>query len=180
MNFLFIQLLLEDIFKSFLFAIERSASITVFPVIKTLPLILISNKFFSAFFVGAKCRSLNYLPLFYNRNVAFDYLYIDDFLSAIDRFLYLDSPLNNTYNLCIGKAYKFKQIMETIADVVGVDHSEIILKDSTKSNYEYSGHSTLIEDEIGKVERTSLYEAISKLYVWYKNNDLDSLKLNSI
>ena len=70
--------------------------------------------------------------------------------------------------------------METIADVVGVDHSEIILKDSAKSNYEYSGDSTLIEDEIGKVERTSLYEAISKLYVWYKNNDLDSLKLNSI
>ena len=125
-------------------------------------------------------RHINNLPLFYNRNVAFDYLYIDDFLSAIDRFLCLDSPLHNTYNLCIGKAYKFKQIMETIADVVGVDHSEIILKDSTKSNYEYSGDSTLIEDEIGKVERTSLYEAISKLYAWYKNNDLDSLRLNSI
>lgn len=125
-------------------------------------------------------RYINNLPLLYNRNVAFDYLYIEDFLSAIERFLCLDNPLHKTYNLCIGKAYKFKQIMETIADVVGINYADIILKDCSPSTYEYSGNSTLIENEIGKIERTTLYEAISKLYSWYKNRDLNSLKLNSI
>lgn len=123
-------------------------------------------------------RNLNNMPLQYNRNVAFDYLYIDDFLSAIDRFLSLEKPLQNTYNLCVGKAYKFKEIMETIADVVGIDYSNIILNDSSPSNYEYSGDPTLIENEIGKIEQTKLVDAITNLYSWYKNQDLNSLKLN--
>ena len=50
--------------------------------------------------------------------------------------------------------------MNTIADVVGLDHSKIILKDQTPSNYEYSGDSSLLENEIGKIEKTSLYDAI--------------------
>ena len=123
-------------------------------------------------------RYLNNLPLQYNRNVAFDYLYINDFLSALERFLSLEKPKYNTYNLCVGKAYKFKEIMETIADVVGIDFSEIILNDSSPSNYEYSGDPTLIENEIGKIEQTKLVDAITNLYSWYKNQDLNSLKLN--
>ena len=47
-------------------------------------------------------RYLNNLPLQYNRNVAFDYLYINDFLSALERFLSLEKPKYNTYNLCVG------------------------------------------------------------------------------
>ena len=123
-------------------------------------------------------RHLNNLPLQYNRNVAFDYLYINDFLSALERFLSLEKPKYNTYNLCVGKAYKFKEIMETIADVVGEDTSDIILNDSNPSNYEYSGDPTLIENEIGKIEQTKLLDAITKLYSWYKNQDLTSLTLN--
>ena len=123
-------------------------------------------------------RNLNNMPLQYNRNVAFDYLYIDDFLSALERFLSLEKPMQNTYNLCVGKAYKFKEIMETIAEVVGIDLSDIILNDPTPSNYEYSGDPTLIENEIGKIEQTKLVDAITNLYSWYKNQDLNSLKLN--
>tara|TARA_B100000989_G_C19527996_1_gene467973 strand:- start:1312 stop:2178 length:867 start_codon:yes stop_codon:yes gene_type:complete len=123
-------------------------------------------------------RNLNNLPLQYNRNVAFDYLYIDDFLTALDRFISLEKPIHNTYNLCVGKAYKFKKIMETIAEVVGIDLSDIILNDPTPSNYEYSGDPTLIENEIGKIEQTKLVDAITSLYSWYKNQDLNSLKLN--
>ena len=122
-------------------------------------------------------RHINNLPLTYNRNVAFDYLYINDFLSSIESFLELDIPLFNTYNLCIGKGYKFQEIMNTLADVVGVDHSKIILKDPTPSNYEYSGDSSLLENEIGKIEKTSLFEAIKSLYEWYLNQDINELKL---
>ena len=86
-------------------------------------------------------RHINNLPLTYNRNVTFDYLYINDFLTAIESFLKLEKPLFKTYNLCIGKGYKFQEIMNTIADVVGLDHSKIILKDPNPSNYEYSGDS---------------------------------------
>ena len=124
-------------------------------------------------------RHINNLPLTYNRNVTFDYLYINDFLTAIESFLELEKPLFKTYNLCIGKGYKFQEIMNTIADVVGLDHSKIILKDPTPSNYEYSGDSSLLENEIGKIEKTSLFEAINSLYEWYLRQDINELKLKN-
>mgnify|MGYP001397061430 CR=1 FL=1 len=123
-------------------------------------------------------RHINNMPLTYNRNVTFDYLYINDFLSSIENFLALEKPLFNTYNLCIGKGYEFKEIMNTIADVVGFDHSKIILKDPTPSNYVYSGDSSLLENEIGKIEKTSLFEAINSLYKWYIDQDINKLKLH--
>lgn len=122
-------------------------------------------------------RYLNKLPLQYNRNVAFDYLYINDFNSAIERFINLTNPKFNTYNLCTGKAYKFKEIMETIADVTGVSRDDIILKNKEPSSYEYSGNSNLIENEIGKIENTTLFEAIKHLYLWYLSKDLSNFKL---
>ena len=61
---------------------------------------------------------------------------------------------------------------------MGIDYSNIILNDSSPSNYEYSGDPTLIENEIGKIEQTKLVDAITNLYSWYKNQDLNSLKLN--
>lgn len=122
-------------------------------------------------------RIINNLPIQYNRNVAFDYLYIDDFLSAIDRFLTLEKPEYNTYNLCVGKAYKFKNILETLALVANIDPSEIILKDPSHSNYEYSGDSSRLESEIGKIERTDLKTSVSLLYKWYKSLDKSKLIL---
>lgn len=122
-------------------------------------------------------RNLHNLQLQYNRNVAFDYLYINDLNSALERFIKLNKPKYNTYNLCTGKAYKFKEIMETIADVTGSSREDIILKNVEPSSYEYSGNSTLIENEIGKIEKTSLFEAIKDLYSWYASKDISKFKL---
>ncbi len=122
-------------------------------------------------------RNLNKLPLQYNRNVAFDYLYINDFNSAIDRFIKLSNPKHNTYNLCNGKAFKFKEIMNTIADVTGFPKHNILLNNSEPSPYEYSGDSSLIENEIGKVEQTTLYEAIYELNSWYSSQNISNFKL---
>ena len=123
-------------------------------------------------------RHMHGLPLQYNRNISFDYLYITDFLSAIDRFLDLVNPKFNTYNLCIGKAYKFKHIMESIADVLCLPKTSIILNNPEPTTYEYSGNSTLLEKEIGPIEQTSLKEAITHLRDWYAAQDILSLKLN--
>lgn len=122
-------------------------------------------------------RYLNGLPLSYNKNVAFDYLYVEDFLSSLERFLNLNNPKFNTYNLCNGKSYKFKEIMQSIADVVGVSYDKIILRDPSDSDYEYSGDPSRLEDEIGKIQINSLHEAIEKLYKWYLKIDMSQLRI---
>ena len=122
-------------------------------------------------------RIINNLPIQYNKNVAFDYLSIDDFLSSIYRFLSLEKPKFNTYNLCVGKAYKFNEPLETLASVSNIDPGEIILKDKSHTNYEYSGDSSRLESEIGTIARTDLKSSISSLYKWYKSLDKSKLIL---
>ena len=81
--------------------------------------------------------------------------------------------------ICKEKGLRMTEQRNTIADVVGLDHSKIILKDPTPSNYEYSGDSSLLENEIGKIEKTTLFEAIKSLYEWYLRQDINELKLTN-
>ncbi len=122
-------------------------------------------------------RHLNGLSLLYQRDISFDFLYVSDFLDSLERFITLEKPMFNTYNLCTGTTIKFKVIMNTIADVIGIDRSKVILVDNTPCDYQYSGSSDRLRQEIGSIQKTKLYQGISELYDWYKALDFSTLTL---
>ncbi len=111
-------------------------------------------------------RHLNHLPLKMNRDIAFDYLYVPDFLQSLEAFLLTDPP-RNTYNLCTGKPLSFLYMLHEICNVLEINKDEIIIVDQTPSEYEYSGDPSLFNSDILPVKITPFSTCIQQMYDWY-------------
>ena len=103
-----------------------------------------------------------------NANHSFDYLYIDDFIKAIE--IFCDSPRKpeyRTYNVCSGKALMFSDILSEVILALGGRIDEIEFLSSSYSGYEYSGDPSLFETEFGhRIMRTTLHDATMKMKDW--------------
>lgn len=112
-------------------------------------------------------RVLSGLDISMNRNVSFDYLYVDDFARIVEVFL--DSnPQHKIYNTCNGNPVDFLSLAEIIREVHGKDVS-IVVKQEGLGN-EYSGDNNLFLTEFGGFEFTGMRTAVGELYDWYKNS----------
>jgi GDP-L-fucose synthase len=124
------------------------------------------------FISNAIVKNLLKLPIVINKNVYFDYIYINDLVKMIDWFIHNDTK-EKIYNVTTGK----KVDLLTLADLVNVTsdfQSEIrVLNDGL--NNEYTSNNERIMKELSNFKFTSHKDAIIKMreYFSYNLNNLD-------
>lgn len=112
-------------------------------------------------------RCLSGLPMEFQRDIAFDYLYVDDLARAIIEFIKRDSPLYKTYNVCSGSSDKFSSILSQVAEALSSYNPTINCLNDSPSDYEYSGSSLRFESEFKtKIRQTSYAQATPVLVDW--------------
>jgi GDP-L-fucose synthase len=112
------------------------------------------------------CRVLAGKDISINRNMLFDYLYVNDFSRMLEIFIKND-PLQKSYNICTSDPIDFLTYAAMIRDVDGGDL--IIEVKQEGMNTEYSGDNTRFLQEFGNFSFTEPEVAISELYDWYRN-----------
>jgi UDP-glucose 4-epimerase len=117
------------------------------------------------------CRVLSGSDISMNKNMLFDYLYVDDFTRIIKIF-FDNSPMHRSYNICAEKSIDLLSIAKIIQMVDGNKVSISVKEEGL--NPEYSGNNSLFINEFGNFDYTPLHQAIEELYAWYsdKNNIL--------
>jgi len=117
------------------------------------------------------CNSLARLPVSLNRNMLFDFIWVDDF----SRFLHgiIDKlPLTKTsYNFCSGSPVSLVDLAEIINRLMS-NSTDVIVKNSGM-NPEYSGDPSIIFNEIGDFDFTPFESSIGKLIKFYKETLTD-------
>jgi|TARA_Y100000310_G_scaffold142621_1_gene142131 GDP-L-fucose synthase len=119
------------------------------------------------------CRVLCNLDISMNKNMYFDYLYVDDF-SRIVEMLMDKYPIHRSYNICANKSIDLLSLAEIIRHIDG-NRANIIVKEKNL-NPEYSGDNSRFINEFGKFDYTNHEDAISYLYNWY--SDSKNINLN--
>lgn len=112
------------------------------------------------------CRVLSGLDISINKNVAFDYLYVDDFSKIAELYAKKD-PARRSYNICTGKTVDLLTLAGLVrkADGRGVP---ITVKEEGLGP-EYSGDNSLFTEEFGEFPYTTHEKALEELYRWYKD-----------
>ena len=113
------------------------------------------------------CRLLSGLDISINKNVAFDYLYVDDFSRIMELFLKRE-PARRSYNICTGKTVDLLTLAGLVrkADGRGVP---VTVKEQGLGP-EYSGDNSLFTSEFGEFPYTPHEKAVQELYRWYKED----------
>lgn len=95
-----------------------------------------------------------------NKNVVFDYLWIDDLIRIVRHFI-KNQPHQNIINVTPKKSCELREIAETVKDISGKDIS--IVCDDGLGN-EYTGDNTRLLREFPELTFTPLREGLKKLY----------------
>ena len=124
------------------------------------------------------CRVLADLPITMNKNMLFDYIYVNDFARFLEVLL-PRLPLSDiSYNFCSGKPVSFVYLAETIKKIMDVK-SEILIKNDG-INPEYSGNPKKILKEFPNYKFSSFKDNIAELVDFYKATltqaDIDNFK----
>ena len=123
--------------------------------------------FRSRFISNAICKSIFGLPITMNKNVYFDYLYIDDFVEILDYFINHKTQFN-TYNVCRGISVNLLTIAKKI-NGIAQKKSKIIVNQRGLGN-EYTANNTRLLNEIGSFKFKDFDLSLIELYTWYHNN----------
>lgn len=117
-------------------------------------------------------KNLLNLPIVINQNVVFDYLYIDDLIKIIDKFIQ-KKPQNNILNVTPTKSIDLVTIIDIINEISNFKNEIIVLNEGL--NKEYTGDNTKLLKNINKFEFTPYKKGITNAYKYYKNilNEID-------
>ncbi len=112
------------------------------------------------------CRLLINENISINKNMFFDYLYVDDFLKIMELFI-LSTPKHSTYNTCTGKKIDLLTIAKILNEIDGRNKDIFIKNEGT--NKEYTGENSRLINEFNEIKFTDPEKSILNLYNWYKN-----------
>ena len=112
-------------------------------------------------------QALNSPEMRMDRNVMFDYLYIDDLVAAVERLLEA-TPSRHSYNLCAGKTVSLRDLAEIVREETGAG-AEIVMN-STEWKPEYSGSNARFQDEFGEIKITPLRDTVRRMISFYREN----------
>lgn len=104
-----------------------------------------------------------------NKNVVFDYLWIDDLGRIVSRFLE-KQPTKNIINVTPTQSCELREIAEIVKAISGKDIS-IICEDGLGN--EYTGDNARLLREFPELTFTLLREGLEKLYDYKKNGGWD-------
>lgn len=106
------------------------------------------------------------LPITINKDVVFDYIYIEDVARILECFLEQKADFTH-YNMGSGMPLKLSEIAEIVKSLIKTSHP-IIIKDKELGS-EYSPNIDRLKDFLGKsFAFTPIEIAITKLMEWYK------------
>lgn len=118
------------------------------------------------FISNAIVKNILGLPIVINQNVFFDYLFINDLVKIIVKFL--KKPLaHKFYNVTPGVPVDLLKIAREINRLA--DRPSKIVVKNRGLNTEYSGDNRRLLKELGQFRFTPFEEALEKLYFWYKS-----------
>jgi GDP-L-fucose synthase len=119
------------------------------------------------FISNACCKVVFDMPININKNVRFDYTYIND-LIEITKWCIRNKPKYHSYNVCNGEANTYRIIANKILNIAS-KQLEINI-DSEKDIFEYSGDNSRLLKEMNDFSYTSLDNSIKEVYNWYDIN----------
>ena len=124
------------------------------------------------FISNAIVKNLLKLPIVINKNVYFDYIYIDDLVQMIDWFIHNDAK-EKIYNVTTGQKIDLLSLANIVNESSDFKSEISVLNDGF--NNEYTSNNNRILGEISNFAFTSHKDAISKIrrYFEYNLNNLD-------
>lgn len=128
------------------------------------------------FISGACCKALKGVPITIRQNVFFDYLYIGDFLKAINWFI--DKlPEYHSYNVVSGRKIDLISIAGIINELVEIPVPVYICKEGLAN--EYTASNVRLMSEFKEFSLSDIKQSISELLEYYKKNinDIDLYSL---
>ena len=128
------------------------------------------------FISNAIVKNLLHLPITINKNVFFDYIYVDDLVRMVDFMIHNDTKAK-IFNISTGQKVDLVTLA-TIINEVSDFKSEIRLLNEGLNN-EYTSNNTRVLSEMGDFEFTSHKDAIIKMREYFKQN-LDKLDVEII
>lgn len=128
------------------------------------------------FITNAIVKNLLQLPIVINKNVFFDYIYIDDLVKMIDWAIHNETK-EKIYNVTTGRKIDLISLANLVNETSDFKSEIRVLNDGL--NNEYTSNNQRILTEIGNFEFTTHKNAISKIRDYFKSN-LENLDKESI
>jgi GDP-L-fucose synthase len=118
------------------------------------------------FISNACCRALYGMPVTIQRNVVFDYLYIDDLCRIVEEFIKI-TPKYRHYNVASGRKTDLCSLAEKVIKISGKDLDIMVAEPGFKPEY-----SANIKRMLGEISCnfTDIDTGIRLLYNWYEDN----------
>ena len=128
------------------------------------------------FISNAIVKNLLHLPIVINKNVYFDYIYINDLVKMIDWFAHNEAK-EKIYNVTTGKKIDLNTLANLVNETSEFQSAVNVLNDGL--NNEYTSNNERIMRELGDFEFTSHKNAISKMREYFSHN-LENLDKETI
>jgi len=119
------------------------------------------------FISNAIVKNLLKLPIVINKNVYFDYIYINDLVRMIDFFIH-NKNKEKIYNVTTGEKINLVNLANLINEVSDFRSDIIVLNDGL--NNEYTSSNTRVLKELGDFNFTPHREAIIKMRDYFSYN----------
>lgn len=118
------------------------------------------------FISNAICRALKGKEITIQKNVYFDYMWIEDLGDIMEWFIN-NEPKHKHYNVCTGKKIDLYSLACLIKKILDIDCDIVIAKKGWKK--EYSGNNSRLLKEIGNYLFTEYEKAVAELCDYYKS-----------
>ena len=93
------------------------------------------------------CRILSELPISMNRDMKFDYIYVNDLCQIVDQLITTTPLKERSYNLCSGNPVSLKFLADKIVE--GMEYDGDIIVRQEGMNPEYTGDPRKFFNEFG-------------------------------
>ena len=120
------------------------------------------------FISNAICKVLFGMDITIKQNVYFDYLYVDDFVDIVKKFIDMKVIPHKDINVCTGTRID----IETLArKVLNISNKSLQIKITRPGlANEYTGNNERLSRIIGKFKFSNFDQTIPYFYSWYTNN----------
>lgn len=122
------------------------------------------------------CRALKGMDITIQKNVYFDYLWVDD-LAEIMKWFIENEPKHHHYNVCRGCKIDLYSLACMVREILNVNCNIVVKEPGWKP--EYTGDNSRLLEELGDFQFTSFEDSIKQLCEYYKENidQIDASKL---
>lgn len=119
------------------------------------------------FISNAICRALKGRDITLQKNVYFDYLWVDDLCHIMEWFVET-KPKYKHYNVCRGTKIDLYSLALMVREILDIDCNIVVGESGWKP--EYTGNNERLLEEAGNIQFTEFRESIQQLCEFYKAN----------